>query len=604
MNVDLDYINPDPPSFDPPSYQGQRYESWVPATLDIAERAGLCVNALTETTDPDYDDELYWIVDLLAEEPAMYHSIDDHVQFKFMQALPLDRNICGSPQNMDVETRLLRTYLKMQGPDGLIYIPIRGRPWALPPKMEPFAGLDFMPGGDHWCSICMNGRILGAFCVYALKDPSGPWRDAAFDLARGLMKLCIVEGDTAYLFKNCTEPGLPVTKPDEKPRGIRAALAGWVAQGLAQCARFLGYREAGEMAANLMRHVMRDSGYFTADGEFTQDTPSIEMAHFHAHATQILAALEVVQATGDEELLSLAKKAYEYAVPQGEPLVGFFPEWIGERGGSTSEICEVADMIAIALKLSTLGIDEWGNADRWIRNQFAECQLTSTNWITDGHKEKVDRKEIKLPAAGCGGTDYGTTDNVAERVIGSFAGWPTPNDFVKSDGWSIMHCCTGNGARTIHYIWEKILTWHEGTLKVNLLMNRASRWVDVSSHIPYTGRVDVKVKEDLDLEIRLAEWVRPENGSRRNLSFEGRYAQVGHVQKGDEVRLKFPIPERTDRVTIWNMEYTLVRRGNDVVWIDPPGENCPLYQRGHYRGGRTLWKKVTRFVPDEEIKWC
>jgi hypothetical protein len=67
----------------------------VPATLDLAERARLCVNALTECTDPDYDDELYWIVDLLAREPAMYHTVDDHVQAKFFSALPLNRTQCG-----------------------------------------------------------------------------------------------------------------------------------------------------------------------------------------------------------------------------------------------------------------------------------------------------------------------------------------------------------------------------------------------------------------------------------------------------------------------------------------------------------------------------
>jgi len=40
------------------------------------------------------------------------------------------------------------------------------------------------------------------------------------------------------------------------------------------------------------------------------------------------------------------------------------------------------------------------------------------------------------------------------------------------------------------------------------------------------------------------------------------------------------------------------------VWIDPPGTNCPLYQRGHYRQGDTLWRNVRRFVPAAEIEWC
>ena len=140
-------------------------------------------------------------------------------------------------------------------------------------------------------------------------------------------------------------------------------------------------------------------------------------------------------------------------------------------------------------------------------------------------------------------------------------------------------------------------------------MNRASRWADVHSHIPYRGRVDVKIKQDLELEIRLAEWVKPEevrctvDKEPRDLGFAGRYAQIGEVNAGQTVTFAFPIPERTDRVIIEKRPYTLIRRGNDVVWIDPPGKNRPLYQRGHYRQGETLWKTVRRFVPAAEIPW-
>ena len=614
--VTLNYINSNPPHVEPPVYSGEYYDAQVPATLDLAERARLCVNVITETTDPDYDDELYWIIDLLDREPAMYHTVDDHVQAKFLQSLPLDRTACGSTQNLDVEHRLMQTYLKMQGPDGLLYIPIKGRPWALPESANPWA-IDPLPTGDHWCSICPAGRALGAFCVYALKDPDGPWADAARRLARGLMDFCVVEGDIAYLPRNAVEPGKPVPTPDERPIGLRAAYSGWVAEGLAKCARALGDAEAGEMATKLMRYVLRDSGYFGPNGEFTYEFPGTKpYIHFHAHTCQILTALESVQAIGDQELLALAKTAYDFAVSQGEPRVGFFPEWLDYKGGAygegqvSSEICEVADMIAAALKLSQLGDDKWDDVDRWVRNQFAECQLTDTGWLTDGHLEPVDRDLAPLPGAGCSGPEFGTTERVLERAIGSFSGWPSANDFVQGKGWSVMHCCTGNATRAVYYVWEQIISHTEGKLKVNLLLNRASRWADVHSHVPFCGRVDVEVKQDLDLEIRLAEWVEPReaactvDGQLRGLAFDGRYAQVGAVEAGQTVTLTFPMIERTDQVIIEKRPYTIIRRGNDVVWIDPPGTNCPLYQRGHYRQSETLWKNVRRFVPEEEIAWC
>jgi hypothetical protein len=46
--------------------------------------------------------------------------------------------------------------------------------------------------------------------------------------------------------------------------------------------------------------------------------------------------------------------------------------------------------------------------------------------------------------------------------------------------------------------------------------------------------------------------------------------------------LTFPIFERTAEVWIEKYAYSLVRKGNEVVSIDPPGVTYPLYQRQHY----------------------
>ncbi|MDO8686127.1 MAG: glycoside hydrolase family 127 protein [Clostridiales bacterium] len=618
----LNNINPDVPAVKTPEYKGEYYEVFVPATLDIAERAGYAVNALTETLDPEFDYELYWLVDLLAKKPVMFHNyIDDLIQAKFFQALPLVRTASGSKQNIDIERFQMENYLKMQGDDGLIYFPIKGRPWALPAKTSPFSGLDYIPSGDYLCFLGMAGRILGAFCIYALKDPGGPWMNAANRLLDGIRKVTIFEDDIAYPFLLCTEPGKPVVKPEKRPVGFRAAFNGWLAQGLVQCYRSIGNKVALEIGEKMMRYIMRDSGYFTESGSFGEEMPlgdESNFIQFHTHTTQIMAALEVVQAGGDKYLLDRALKAYNYAVSQGESKIGFFPEFLKYNGNAfnafgvglcSSEICEVADMIASAIKLSLLGIDKWDDVDRWTRNQFAEGQLVNTGWLTDGHMEPIDRE--KAPLITDSTPECITTDRVLERVIGSFAGWSSANDFVQGKNWwTIMHCCTGNATRAIYYVWENIIDCKDGKLRINLLMNRASKWADINSHIPYSGRVDIKIKQDVDLEVRIAEWVKPEeavcmvNGNKCEITFDGRYACVGSVHKDDEVVLEFPINETTEEVVIEKHVYTITRRGNDIVAINPQGKNCPLYQRGHYRNGETLWKKSVRFVPEQEIKWC
>ena len=82
--------------------------------------------------------------------------------------------------------------------------------------------------------------------------------------------------------------------------------------------------------------------------------------------------------------------------------------------------------------------------------------------------------------------------------------------------------------------------------------------------------------------------------------------RIGSVRQNDLVTVAFPISERTDSVDIRmgdsHGQYSLVRRGNDVVSIFPRGRYYPFYQqRGHYRTGEPRWRKVERFVSDESV---
>src|SRR5262249_44447805 len=128
--------------------------------------------------------------------------------------------------------------------------------------------------------------------------------------------------------------------------------------------------------------------------------------------------------------------------------------------------------------------------------------------------------------------------------------------------------------------------------------------------IPFTGQVDVLVKQDLkELRLRLPEWVKPDaakckvDGKPRGLTFSGRYAVIGPAAKGETVSLLFPISGRTERVHLQGKDYTVTLRGNTVVHVDPPGHFFPLYERDYFRLGRPMFKKVERFVPDNELKW-
>jgi hypothetical protein len=213
--------------------------------------------------------------------------------------------------------------------------------------------------------------------------------------------------------------------------------------------------------------------------------------------------LDYALTTGDQELMEFVVRSFEYAkrlganlrtrnyyeltLTPGASVIGYFPEHVNSPEWEGSEICEVADMIAVALKLSEFGTgDYWDDADRWIRNMFAEGQLLSTDWVYSVPEIGLTNPEgwevIPMPED----PTFYTTERVPERNLGAFAGWPAVNDWYVGNGPGIMmHCCTANGSQAIYRIWERIVRYESGKMRVNLLLNRASLWADVESYIPY-----------------------------------------------------------------------------------------------------------------------
>jgi hypothetical protein len=594
----IGYLQQEIPSFELPPNAGTRYDAMVPDTLDLQERASLAVNGLTGPTDPDADYEIYWKVHFNHNPPMMQHDGNDHVQVKFLEALPLMRLISGSDLNRQVEQRWMEVLLQMQGADGSLYYPVKGRPWC---SIDTYGG---PPETDHYMRPYDDGRMLGAIAIYHHLTGDPLWLETGKRVVQGLAGRAIDRGDYAYFAQVRYDLGKEHDRSAPMLDGGGASCAGWALHGLSQFFRMTGYKPAGELATKLAYGLRDHANWYKPDGTWLLE----DSGHFHHHTLPLLAIADHAMATGDQELLAFAERGYLFGREWGHPVLGFFPEAIvtdyryKDQWGNTSELCEVADMIALGLKLSRSGIgDYWDDVDRWTRNQFAEGQLCQCDWI-DRVSEHLSHSAVD--------DRYQAAERVAERNLGAFATFPWPNDWYRPDwGWGISHCCTGNGTRALYYVWQNILTHDEGNLRVNLLMNRASPWADVNSHIPYTGRVDVQIKTPVVLSVRIPEWTEPENlevtvnEAARTVRADGRYVEVGAMQPNDTVTLCFPLAERTDELFIEKRRYQVVRRGNDVVCIDPPGQVHPLYQRAHYRQDNTRWHEISRFISDQSIDW-
>jgi hypothetical protein len=543
--------------------EGERYEVQVPDTLDLQERAELAINALTRCTNPAADYDVYFYGDMQRNPPVMYRQM--HIFGKFDESLAMMRIMTGSDLNQQVDQRWREVFLHWlvyEEPTALLQGPDMGREFA-------WLSLIYHIEQDP----CL--RLIGEQAVDRLME-AAVWEDG----------YCYLPGEGGLM-----------------PTGWEATYEGWTLQGVTQFYLATGYSPAGTLAKGLAYYLKDQAKVFDDEGRFLARHPS-DMGpalHFHHNGNALVGISEYAAAVGDSALAAFVQKGYEYASSTGTPLVGYFPEyiddWPDDRPILDCETCCTADMVLLALTLTEAGQgDYWDDADRYVRNQLVENQMQEGGWI-----DQFAATQMSMPV----GEDE-TGDRVSERAVGSFSGWATANDYLPAP-WQpfVSACCTGNGTRAMYYVWKKMVAFRNGTLVINLLMNRASSWADVDSYIPYEGRVDVMVKQTCGLELRIPEWVQPAevsctvDGQPVIPSFQGRYMKISQVQNGSKVSATFPISVRDVEETIGGIPYTLIIKGNDVVSIDPPGTFHPFYQRAHYRSNQARWKTMERFVIDD-----
>jgi len=581
---------------DVPPYKGERYEAEVPDTLDLVERAVLAINAMTRVVAPERDYELYFVTEFAEDPPKLYLEWDGIFNTgRFLEALPLMRIMTGSDFNIEVDAGIMESYLRGAGSDGLFYPPVENRPWAFYSEWNAVEEVKTIR--QPYGFIFGEGRLIMAMCMWYRHDHNPRWKALIEKKIDRLLELGYKTDDT-IAFDRYFVPGQVIAK---KPR---VGLDYWVPYGVITYYQLTGYEPALEFARLQVNHLRKN--WFSKDGRFL-------LPHFHLTTAALIEILEYAIAVDDRELIELVKNGYEYGKELGEPLVGFFPETT-RKSFPTCESCEVADMIFLAIRLTRAGLgDYWEDADRWVRNHFAEAQMTRTAWVdpqkimafqsaeakdfTSRRKAMVKEKRL-----------FVDDKDAVERSLGSWAGWALANDWVNPDRIAIMQCCTGNAARTLYHIWDAIVTTSGTDARVNLLLNRASPWLDVESHLPYEGNVVIKNKTAKTLSVRIPEWTARDhvvcdvNGEKRETTWSGDYLGVVGLKRGDVITIEFPVTERSLFKVIGDVPYRLTLKGNTVVDIDPPGRIYPLYQRDHYKANKAPTRQVTRFVSEETIQ--
>ena len=131
-------------------------------SLNVAERAALAVNALTNLRPDDY----YAVTQAFrfGDRPPTLGP-PNWLTPKFLRALPLVRLACGSDQNLDVEAEAWRVFLGQIHDDGLLYCPIGGDG---PPPNTSYPAL--------------NGVLAQALVLRVDLDGREPWSEPLHSL--------------------------------------------------------------------------------------------------------------------------------------------------------------------------------------------------------------------------------------------------------------------------------------------------------------------------------------------------------------------------------------------------------------------------------------
>jgi hypothetical protein len=324
--------------------------------------------------------------------------------------------------------------------------------------------------------------------------------------------------------------------------------------------------------------------------------------------------LDHAEMTGDADLKEFVRDGYDCARMFGIPRIGFFPEITTEP--RACETCCIADMVALAIKLSDYGVgDYWDDVDRYVRNQLVEQQYVDADLV---RKCAAGAPEHRIDAP------RETSDRVVERNMGAFTGWgwvahdghgpiepsPVPNSRTGPD--QIMHCCTGNGTQALYYAWESIVRFSRGVAQVNLLLNRASPWLDVDSYLPYEGKVVLRNKKAQTIAVRIPRWVdRSKVGVVRggkpvDTAWAGPNVICTGVLPDEVITITFPVPNHVERAVLYGKEYKFHFRGNTVVDVEPKehhADSYPFYERDHLKADKAPMKTRLRFVSDVVIPW-
>lgn len=662
---------------------GDRYTDYVPKTLDLAERAELAIHAMVGFLDSEDGDNMLWDSYLDEKVPIIRAGFTPQMNTKFFEAIALLRMMTGSSYGLEFDQRMLANLAKNISRQGLYYLPIRDRATGIynvdhdlgntasdfsmlaqvralsmlknyylltgkhvvPPETAGdllLQGLNSVarPKGSYaefWYSAASGSNVPGPTRFGAYLSQDIPWDDVSREVGDGKhidFVTQIMETTPRAIYGAADYFGV-----FQNPLGklLSQAFSNWIYFG--QSEAFLANGDLHPVGPS-ERFCTRASLY----GSSIADCPNEERIgapHLAVRTKALNAMLRTGIATGNQGQIDFVEQSFLHlrAHPSSRARFGYFPEYqyAGRFAHQRVEADGVADMIDMAVLLSTFvpNRDYWDDVDHWVRNQFAEMQVTQekldliknfraqlaqANLLRERFDGSDGVQQVVTSGSQCRIRNFRTNpdthkveeyrstrckrgENVTDAHLGAWASYASANAWGQLlrgaqnevrpvADLGVMNCCLANAARTLYVVWNGMYQkYGDGLVRIHLLLNRASPELDLYSWLPFYGRVDVRGKPgqpQRTVELRMPEWV-PAGHPDVRVSLTNAPSVVrGHVWNGRYIRfalnadeqLRIDLPKVYDDYESFTMPardgrpdqtLRLRFRGATIVKSDPPG---------------------------------
>ena len=545
----------------------------IPDTLLLEERAGHVLKAIIGMADEDHGYIPFFAANLMEKPAYLTHGDWDYGSShgRLIDALILARHMTGDESGRDIEERYRANFLSFFKEDGLSYR-----------QKNPKA-----PNWGTTANMIDQRAVLLALTTWYMTTGDPKIKEVADKQVAALKRIAVKERDVWYYpaSEHTTEGWPSANAVQLRLAPDPAAFCGRLIMPLIKYYELTGNEDAFELCQFFAAMIMERSGVFLPDGSFN-DALAFRSGHFHTRIGTLDALARFAWHTRNASIIHFVKKSYDWALTRCTSF-GWTPGDMREQAFE-HETCSLVDLIAAGIMLARSGYTEyWGVVERFLRNHLTESQLLNLDWVVDLPDKSQDDPGMK------------SYYKVAERARGAFAGYSAPNDFCcdvaegRGHTNDLQTCCIGSGTRGLFMGWSHIVTETDGTVSVNLLLNRGSRWLDVSSHLPHEGRVDLLVHRPIKrLLVRIPEWAGyakvaarrergdeafVQSGSEPSMWLNGRFLVLREVREGERITVTFPLKQRQTVEQAVGQQFIAQWRGDYVIRLTPEGVHHPFY---------------------------